>query len=70
MKPEEVQPEKVQQERHQEVQPQVTPEPNHVQPKRSTADARDAIRYLSRVSRHSSDIVLRTAAHSLQAYLQ
>jgi ParB-like chromosome segregation protein Spo0J len=52
------------------VQPGVVPEPTHAQPESDTADARDVIKYLSRISRHSLDPVLRTAAHSLQAYLQ
>jgi hypothetical protein len=45
-------------------------EPDPVQSEPDTADADNAIKYLSRVWHHSPDPVLRSAAYSLQVYLQ
>jgi ParB-like chromosome segregation protein Spo0J len=45
-------------------------EPDPVQAEPDTADANNAIKYLSRVRHHSPDPVLRSVAYSLQVYLQ
>jgi hypothetical protein len=70
--PEEVPPELAQPEEVQPklVQPKVLPRPNPVKQKPDNADAKEAVKYLSRISHRSPDPVLRTAAYSLQAYLQ
>jgi hypothetical protein len=66
LEPETVQPELVQ---SKDLQPELL-SPDVMQPESNVGDVSGALRHLSSVSRRSSDPVLRTAAHSLQAYLQ